>query len=108
MPQTARAVAAQTVSETLRIAIGDGAVRSDSPGLNAVVVIVRVEPADGGERAARRLHVARFVGAARLKRGLAAVPRPFPSEPCVRNRQHRLLKRGVGPAPAAIGTALDT
>ena len=56
--------------------------------------------------AERRLHVAAFVRAARLKHRLAAVPRPGQDEPAVRLSQHRLLQLRVLPAAAAVGRNL--
>src|SRR5262249_61107363 len=65
----AKSVALQTATKIAlrRIAVRHRTVRGDFPAVNRVVVIVRVHSSYGGQRRARRLHVAGLLGAARLK-----------------------------------------
>src|SRR5262245_55685053 len=104
---SATKTAAAIVKRLRAVAIADLSVRRDLPRLDAVVVILRVHPADLDQFGKRRLRVAGVVRAARGDERLLAVPLPREPEARVRNPQHRFLQLGLLPGRAAVGRDLD-
>src|SRR3984957_12703700 len=91
-------------------------VAADAPAGDRIVVLIgeaqdrrrfRQFAAGGHEFGAGRLHIAGFIPCPALQRGGAAVPAPRQAETGERLAQHRLLKRRLRPALAAVGGAHD-
>src|SRR4051812_21274599 len=82
-------------------------VRVHQPGLNAVVVIDRVDAADLAQFVLARLHVAGGIDGPRLDHHFLAVPVEIDIEPRHRFIEHRPIEAGGLPVAAAVDRYVD-
>src|SRR5580693_9924064 len=80
----------------------------DLPGLDRIVVIDRIGPAQFSQVFDRRLNIAGFVDRTRFQQGRSALPAPGQREFGQRLRAHRLVELRAFPIDAAVDGDVDT
>src|SRR5581483_2509242 len=89
--------------DILGVNMADLPLRIDGPGSYAVAMVIGPTASRLDHFGARRLHIARVVGAAALQQHRPAIPLPGQVEPRQRASTDRSLHMGLSPALAAIG-----